>query len=148
MQIALDIADAVVTELNGAPAETFSQTFTAVRRVLALFASDDKAYRNLTVIVAPATIAIQEGVRGHGRYDVMIEVGVLKKMTTDDFDTEIEAMMAFVQEIVLYMRRLPLADQPEAKWLSTGNEPIYSPEHLHQARVFLSKIQLTYVVYL
>jgi len=148
MQIALDIADAVVTELNNAPAETFSETFTAVRQVLPLFASDDKAYRKLTVIVAPGKIDIDIGVRGAGQYNVMVEVGVLKKLTTDDLDTEIETMMVLVQEIVLYMRRLPLTDQLTAKWLSTGNEPIYSLDHLHQARVFLSRIQLTYVIYL
>jgi len=53
MALIIDIADAVATELNAAPAGTFDPAFTAVRRVLPEFELSDLAELKVSVVNAP-----------------------------------------------------------------------------------------------
>ena len=63
MALAIDIADAVVTELAGG---TFSQVFTPARRVLPQFELAD--LKNLQVTVVPSSVESEGASRSLSRY--------------------------------------------------------------------------------
>jgi len=133
-----DIADAVTSELNG---ETFSQAFTAERKVLPEFDLADLA--ELQVTVVPKGVEISRADRAHGQYDVQVDIGVQKKIGSD-VDAEVTDLLGLVDEIADFLCRRTLASAPWAVWLRTSNEPIYAPEHLAEKRLFTSVLTVTY----
>jgi hypothetical protein len=141
MSLVIDIADAVAAELNAAPPGTFSQSFTAQRRVLPEF--DLEGLADLRVTVVPRSVEITGSTRSASQYDIAVDIGVQRKLGKD-LDAEVAALSSLVDAIRDYLRRRPLASLPWATWVSIANEPVYSPEHLAEQRVFTSVLTVTY----
>ena len=141
MALIIDIADAVVTELNAAPAGTFDPAFTAARRVLPEF--DLAELAELKVTVVPKAVEISGSMRSVGQFDFQIDIGVQKKLGKD-LDTETAGLCGLVDGIAGYLRRRSLAAAPHAVWVRTQNDPVYAPEHLAEQRAFTSVLTVTY----
>lgn len=141
MSLVIDIADAVAAELNAAPPGTFSQSFTAQRRVLPEF--DLEGLADLRVTVVPRSVEITGSTRSASQYDITVDIGVQRKLGKD-LDAEVAALSSLVDAIRDYLRRRPLVSLPWATWVSIANEPVYSPEHLAEQRVFTSVLTVTY----
>lgn len=78
MPVALDIADAVVAELAGAPAETFNQAFTPQRLVLPQFELAE--LKDLKVTVVPRSVEITNVSRAHSQHGIQIDIGIQKRL--------------------------------------------------------------------
>ena len=144
MSLAINIADAVVAELNAAPPGTFDPAFTAVRRVLPVFDLAEMA--DLHVSVVPRAIDIAGATRSASQYDVQIDIGVQQKLASDggDLDQQVPLLCELVDQIAAYLTRRVLQAVPGAVWVRLANDPIYAPEHLSQLRQFTSVLTLTY----
>jgi hypothetical protein len=140
MSFLADIADAVVAELN---AHTFSQTFTAARSWRPLKALEELS--DLTVIVVPKGWTQDRIDRANVQRDVDIDVAVLKKLASGD-NAECDGLMALVEEIAAFLKGRLLAAQPAACWMRVACDPIYSPQHYDEQRLFLSPQTHTYRV--
>ena len=136
----VDIADAVVTELN---AGTFSQEFTAARLYRPEFDLKDMATLHVTVV--PKGVETVTVSRSVVQYDITVDVAVQKKLESESND-EIDPLMNLVEEIATFFRLRRLAECPNASWLRTENEPVYSPGHLEELRQFTSVLTLTFRV--
>ena len=140
MAVVTDIADAVVTELN---AGTFSMPLEAKRHYRPIF--DLAEMQDLHVTVVPKGLAIERLDRSRNQHDVAIDIAVQKKCQAAD-NTELDPLMALVEEIADFFRLRRLAARPEAVWIRTENVPIYAPEHLDELRQFTSVLTLTFRV--
>jgi len=138
MKLALDIADAIVTELNGG---SFSEPLTVSRRVLPEFELAD--LKALTVTVVPKSVQIANITRDSSSFEVAIDIGVQQKIGKDT-DTEVTRLSGIVTEVVGFLNRRKLAGFPAAVFVSIANEPVYAPEHLSEKRLFTSILTLTY----
>ena len=144
MSLAINIADAMVAELNAAPPGTFDPAFTAVRRVLPVFDLAEMA--DLHVSVVPRAVEIAGATRSASQYDVQIDIGVQQKLASDggDLDQQVPLLCELVDQIAAYLTRRVLQAVPGAVWVRLANDPIYAPEHLSQLRQFTSVLTLTY----
>ena len=140
MALIVDIADAVVAELNGG---TFSQTLEVVRLYRPQF--DLAEMKDLHVTVVPKGVEAATVSRSVVQYDVSVDVAVQKKLETETND-EIDPLVNLVEEIATFFRLRRLAEYPNASWLGTTNEPVYSPGHLEELRQFTSVLTLTFRV--
>ncbi len=137
MSTIVDIADALAVALN---AHAFGQAFTAVRRYRPVYELKEMA--DLHVTVVPKGVALERADRSREQVDVRIDVAVQKKVAGD---SEIDGLMALVEEITAFARDLRL-EECAAVWLRTENEPIYAPDHLAELGVFTSVLTLTFRV--
>ena len=135
MALVIDIADAVAAELAGG---SFSEEFTPERRVLPDFELADLA--GLKVTVVPKGVEIAGASRSLSQHDVQIDVGVQKKVGSD-LDAEVAALCGLVEEFAAFLKGRRLTD---AAWVRTANEPVYSPDHLAEKRLFTSVLTVTY----
>ena len=141
MSNVLNIADALVAELNAAPDGTFSKSFVAVRKVIPAYELSELA--ELKVTVVPKAIEITSAMRNGSQHDFAVDIGIQQKISKD-VDTDVESLMSFVDEIAAYLTKRKLMDVPWAQWVSIKNEPPYVPEHLAEKRTFTSVLTLTY----
>ena len=143
MPVIVDIADAVVAELNG---HSFSQPVVAERLYRVAFELPDM--KTLHVSVVPKGVEMQGASRTLVQHDYQIDVGVQKKLPASPAgdNAEIDALMALVEEIADFFRQRRLQAMPNVIWVQTQNLPIYSPEHLEQLRQFTSVLTLTFRV--
>jgi hypothetical protein len=137
----IDIADAVTAEINAAPHDTFTQSFTAVRRVLPEFDLADLS--ELKVSVVPKNITITGAARTASQYEIAVDIGVQKKLGKD-LDSEVGVLVMLMDQIADYLCRRPLMAAPFVSWVSISNEPIYATDHLAQQRVFTSVLTVVY----
>ena len=133
-----DIADAVVAELN---AGSFSETLGAERAYQPTF--DLKEMKDLHVTVVPKSVTTAVASRADDQVDFAIDIGIQKKLGSDA-GAEADVLMALVAEIAAFLNRRRLATAPDVIWVSTANEPIFSPEHFEQLRQFTSVLTVTY----
>jgi hypothetical protein len=140
MAVITDIADAVVTELNGG---SFSQPFTAARHYRPLFDLADMAALHVTVV--PKGIVVERLDRSRNQEDVQVDVAVQKKFETGE-SAELDALVALVEEVADFFRLRRLAAYPAAVWVKTENVPVYAPEHMDELRQFTSVLTLTFRV--
>jgi len=155
MSLITDIADAVASELNAAPPESpespegFSIPLNAQRRVLPQFEPEELS--DLQVSVVPKRLEITGATRTASQYEIAIDIGVQRRLGRD-LDAEVAELGTLVDQIADYLRRRPLTQMagdpgiPGLTWVSTVNEPVYSPEHLAEQRVFTSVLTVTYRV--
>ena len=143
MKLTIDIADAVAAELNAAELGTFSEEFTAQRRVLPKFELTD--LKDLKVSVVPKGIEIEGATRSAQRCDISVDIGIQQKVGKD-VDAEVERLCELVEQIAGYLagRGLSAAGMSGVAFLSIANEPIYSTEHLADDLVFTSVLTVTY----
>jgi len=139
----IDIADAVVAELNSAAAGTFAQTFIAARHYRPQFDLAD--LKTLRVSVVPKSLAITGLMRSANQHDVSIDVAVQKKVNPTD-SAELDGLMTLVEQIADYFRLRRLTALPGALWTKTDNVPVYAPDHLEQKQVFTSVLTFTFRV--
>jgi hypothetical protein len=145
MSLITAIADAVVTDLNGAAAGTFAQTFTAARHYRPQF--DLAELKTLRVSVVPKGIAITGLMRSANQHDVSVDVAVQKKVTPPpEGAAELDGLMTLVEQIADYLRLRRLTALPGALWTKTDNVPVYSPDHLETKQVFTSVLTFTFRV--
>lgn len=140
MRIAIDIADAVVTELQS---HTFSEPIVVSRRVLPEYELAE--LKDLTVTVVPKSVQITNITRQPSSFDVTVDIGIQQKIGKDT-DAEVQRLSGVVTELVSYLDRRPLMGLPTVQFKSIVNDPVYVPEHLSQQRLFTSILTLTYKV--
>jgi len=141
MATIIDIADAVAATLNDPGEPGFSQSFAAERKALPAFELADLAGLHVTVV--PKAVEITGGSRSLSQHDVQIDVGVQKKVGSE-LEADVAALSGLVEEIAVFLRRRPLASVAGAAWVRSANEPVYSPEHLAEKRLFTSVLTVTY----
>ena len=139
MQMTIDLADAVTSQLNQSEIIT-----DAKRQVLPIH--DLSQLRELTVSVVPRGVQVQSITRKLSQYDCEVDIGVQQKLTVpqDEIDPVVKDLSGLVQQIADYLQRQPLTDMPYAIWIKVENQPIYDPDHLANQRVFTSVLTLTY----
>ena len=140
MRLALDIADAIATELV---ANTFSEPLVVTRRVLPEFELTD--LKALTVTVVPKSVGINNITRDSSSFEVAIDIGIQQKIGKDT-DAEVAQLSGIVTELVSFLNRRKLSGVPAAVFVSIANDPVYAPEHLSEKRLFTSIITCTYKV--
>lgn len=155
MAVIIDIADAVVTELNGhtwvaAPptppeheGDAPAPAFIAQRYYRPVF--DLAEMSSLHVSAVPKGVTVERADRARNQYDLQVDVAVQKKLQAAD-NAELDALMALVQEIADFFRLRRLATYPGAVWIKTENVPVFAPEHLEEYRQFTSVLTLTFRV--
>jgi hypothetical protein len=132
----LNLADAIVTELNG---QTFSQPFTAVRGYLPTFELPELG--DLKVTVVPKEDEGKLDTRSSSLHDYSIDIGIQKKPPTID-NSELDPLMLFSQELAdffLFGRR-----PGGATLFSNDIRILYLQDHLLKFRQFTSVITLTF----
>ena len=89
--------------------------------------------------------AVKDAAKAYSNVEVLSTDanGDVEKLTSD-IDSDVETLGTLVDQIAEYLRQRPLSQAPYAGWVSTGNEPVYSPEHLLEQRVFTSVLTVTY----
>ena len=143
MSTIIDIADAVAATLNAPGEPGFSQSFTAARKALPAFELADLAGLHVTVV--PKGVEITGASRSLSQHDYQIDVGVQKKVGSE-LEADVAALCGLVEEIAVFLRRRALTGAPGAAWVRSANEPVYSPEHLAEKRLFTSVLTVTYRV--
>jgi hypothetical protein len=143
MSVLTDIASAVETELNAAPAGTFEPAFTAQRAYLPQYELKDMA--DLHVTVVPKGVVVQSASRAVSQYDYSIDVAVQKKLAATD-PAEIDPLMALVEQIADFFRQRRLSAYPSAAWVRTEHTHLYAQEHMSDLRQFTSVLTLTFRV--
>ena len=137
----VNVADAIVTTLNDAPQGTFSQSFTAQRKVLVEFRLGEMG-EDVHVTVVPSATAIAETGRSASQYDYQVDVGVQKRL--DDIEAEVPGLCRLVEEILAYLRAAPLVGLSSAHFLDAANDPVCYQAHLAEMRLFTSVLSVTY----
>lgn len=140
MSLIIEIADAVVTELNEMDLKS---PLSAQRHYVPSF--ELKEMTALRASVVPKGLVITKSDRSNNTFDVQIDVAIQKKFNTEE-NAEIDPLMELVQEIADRFRLRRLAGYPAAHWIRTENTPIYSPEHWDELRQFTSVLTFTFRV--
>jgi len=144
MAVLVDIADAVVAELNG---HTFSQEFTAARSYRPVYSREEM--KDLHVTVVPAGFTIELAGRNQSQTDYVVEVGVQHAPETLD-TAALDSLMGLVEEIVTFFKFRRLASYNTAVCmkaaLAAGCERGYAAEHVDQLQQFTSVLALTFRV--
>jgi hypothetical protein len=133
---ALQLSKQLAESLNGFQ---FSQDFTASARVLPEY--ELSALKNLKVSVVPKSVEIINLTRAASNLEIEIDIAVQKKITAQ-IDADVENLLTLVTEIIDFVNRRNIG---EAKFIKVANDPIYSPEHLNEKRLFTSLITVTYL---
>lgn len=140
MSLITEIADAVTAELNSG---TFTQAFTAERKLLPVYELKDLV--ELRVTVVPKAVEITGSTRSSSQHDFAIDIGVQRKLPAGSgLDAEVQTLSGVVDQIAEFLRQRKLTAAPFAAWVSTTNDPVYAPEHLHEQRTFTSVLTLIY----
>lgn len=141
MALILDLADAVTSALNTADPGTFSQDFTAARRVDPTVSREES--KELLVTVAPHRIVIAAGTRGLRQHSYYIYVGIRQQVSSPN-DLACDQLATLSEEICDYLRDIPrLAGRDEAL-VTIENDPPYATQPLDMAHLFVSVITLQY----
>ena len=140
MPLITQVADAVISELNGA---TFTPSFTAERSYLPR--SELTELKALKVTVVPNGLSVTTASRGQVQQDVAIDVAVQQKLTGED-NSSLDPLLALAEEIAARFQGKRLISFPAAIWVKTEFKTIYAPDHIDQLRVFTSVITLTFRV--
>lgn len=140
MKLAIDIADAIVTELSSG---SYSEPLVVTRRVLP--EHELAELKPLTVTVVPKSVGIANITRQSSSFEVAIDIGIQQKIGKDT-DGEVTRLSNIVTEIVTFLNRKQLSGMPSARFKSIVNNPVYAPEHLSEKRLFTSIVTVTYTV--
>lgn len=139
----LAIADAVVDALNEGPDEgEFSIPFVAVRKALPLLKLEEMG-DGLHVTVVPRSVTSSMLDRATDEHDVGVDVAIQQHFEPQVDVQDIDDQVALVAEIRAFLNRKAMAG---ASWVGTQSNPIYSPDHLREMRVFTSVLKLSYKV--
>lgn len=111
---------------------------------------DLRADATARLLVVPGGIEGEWSSRCDVEETVVIDVGVAAKLQTLASD-EIDGLVRLVEEVQQFLLATEggvrhLDTDPDAVCIEAKILPIYSPTHLHQARVFLGVIHTTFQV--
>lgn len=139
--IPIQITEAVLTDLNAAD---LSIEFTAIRSYRPVY--DLKDLATLKVNVVPRARASIVSARNEFTHSVEVDISIQKKLSKTEFtdNTEPDALMDLVEEIVLFFNGRDLSTLAAATFAGVRTDPVYSPEHWEQYRQFTSVITVTY----
>lgn len=143
----ITLAEAVKDSLNDA---TFSQSFEATRRYEPDVPLETMGTGMHVTVVASAE-AIDNETRRSRRRTMDVDVLIQKRLTQDcdpaaeDANTELDALMAFVEEVVAHFAPATFADAG-ALLLRVANEPKYDRAQLTERRVFTSLLTVTFIL--
>jgi hypothetical protein len=135
-----DIAAAVTTELNSAPAGTFNQTFTAQQLYVPLF--DLKDLGTLHVSVVPKARVEEAENRSQTMNGFDIDIAVHQKIA-DWTAASISPLLTLCEQIGKYFR-LRRLNEVSAMWWRTEHRTLYSVAELREKHLFVSVMTLTY----
>ena len=141
MKECIDIADSLTALINSAPAGTFNTDFVAQRTVLPEFELSE--LKELKVSVVPAAVEITNLTRSSRQYDFTVDIGIQKKVTTEH-DSQVAELSVLISELIEFITANRLPDLPWATFKQVKNDPVYSPSHLREKRVFISVITVSY----
>lgn len=138
----ITLADEVVSHLNG---ETFSQSFTAVRRILPFFELKDMG--TLHVSVVPATVEQSLTSRTGINELLTIQIGVQKRVDPQDNAT-VDPLLYFVEQIGDSLRQTEylLIGSAKAFWRENRVDPVALRDHLESMRQFTSVLSTDWMV--
>lgn len=140
MSLAIETADAIVADLNGA---TWSETFTAERRYLPFLTVEDMGGDvHVSVILKGKDYSILS--RSTSERDIKISVAVQYKYT-DETNTELDPMMELAESIADFFEKRKLSNG--ARCIKVDHDPITLPQHMMENRIFTSIIDLTIRAY-
>jgi hypothetical protein len=140
MATIIEIADAVVAELNGA---TFSQPVSAARHYAPKF--DIGEMGALHVSVVPRGLTSTSLDRSRDAFEYQVDVAVQQKV--DQATPPLDALMTLVEEIANHFRTGAIVSFPGARCTDVKNEPVFLPEHLMELGQFTSVLTLTFKVW-
>lgn len=140
MAVILDIADAVVAELNAA---ALSQPISAQRLYLPQFKLTEMQSLHVTIVPKGVVYGMADRSRGQGDYS--LDLAVQRKFASGN-NAELDPLTNLVEEIVDYLRGRRLATYPNAAWLKTEQSLLYASEHIEELRQFTSLLTFTYRV--
>ncbi len=135
----LQIADSVVAELNAA--DFSKKGFTATRLYVPNFDLEDM--KELRVSVVPRDVEYLPLDRASNKLHTTIDIAVQKKFSKGN-TTEIDPLVAFVEEIADYFRLKRLNSFVAARCVKVENSVLYSTEHWLQFNQFTSLLTLTF----
>jgi hypothetical protein len=137
----LEVADAIVTELN---TEVWTPTFTAVRLFLPIF--DLKQMNTLHVSVVPKDQKTDRLSRTAVMQTFGLDVGIQKRFSIEE-SSEIENLVILVNQIVTFFQGRKLASVANSTVLASDPNPIYAQEHMSNFRQFTSVVNLSVNVF-
>jgi len=138
--VLIEIADAVVAELNAA---TFSVPLAAVRGYRPVFELGEMTALHVSVV--PHGQSSKALDRNRDSFDYSVDVAVQQKV--EPTNATLDALMMLVEEIADHFRRKALPGFPAAKCVEVKNDPVYSLDHLEEFRQFTSVLTLTFRVW-
>lgn len=146
MSTVTEIADAVVSRINGG---RYAQEVAARRLYQPVLELPDAD--TLQVSVVPKAQRVTVLSRTENAFLIDIDIAVQKKVSKiDDDQTELDGLMALVQELIDRLRfehlQIGAPTPKRALFQSLAHEPIYAREHLDQLRQFTSVLTVTYQV--
>ena len=132
----IDVADAIVTELNG---HSFSQPFTSVRGYLPTF--DLTEMNELKVTVVPKEDDGKLDTRTASTHEYAIDIGIQKKPPAVE-NADLDPLMLLTQEIADHF--LFGQQAAGATLIAPTVRILYLQEHLQKLRQFTSVVTLTF----
>jgi hypothetical protein len=137
MSVSIDIADAVVAELNAA---SLSQSFTATREYVPSFVPSEQS--GTVIYVIPGEIAQIRESRDSYQEEVAIGIGIYKTVSVVDKST-VDAMVTFTEQVADLFRLSGLQGYAGATVVEVKNS-LYEPSALDQHKTYASLITLVY----
>lgn len=143
-QTLLNIADAVVAELNTIVLPAASKDPVAERLYLPRFELPEMT--DLHVSVVPKSIEVQQAARAVTRSDHQVDIAVQQRINPQDL-ADVDRLLTLIGTIEAHFRGnggRRLTSFPGAAWLGSRFEPIFALEHLETLRQFTSVLTLTF----
>lgn len=132
--------DKIVTKLS---AGTFTQTFTPVAKYVSEEEYDLGDDNTLHVPVIPGSREDETAGRCMLGTDIVVDVGVIKKLPAQYTNTDVDAMMNLVHEITMWLSKASNHNLGDGyAFQSLAIDPIYSTDHLRNHGVFLSVVRV------
>jgi hypothetical protein len=133
-----ETAQAVTDAINAASvAGTLGQKITAIRKWLPTYKLEELDQGILCLVVAKG-IESQLLTRRADQEDVMIDVGLIVKMTNDD-ETTADMLFDLIEQIHGIMRAgFDIPSSPECRCLGRTTDPIFDVTKLEQQRLLRS----------
>lgn len=137
------IADAVKTSLNTPAEGEFSIAFTAERVWVPLIDLADGDLDNLRVSVCPMVLQAEQLTRAAFQKQYAVDIGVRKKLSGDT-PALVDPVMAVVEEIFDHFAAGFTASGATMLTKVMPEDPVFEPDLLRNANVFLTVIRLTF----
>lgn len=142
MGLVNDLADAVLAK--AAPVQ-YSQPVNWSREWLPERRPEDLTTATATIIPSSTRISLAD--RDDWQWDVVIQIGLQKKVDQGNLTQEIDDLQTLLEEILNRLRDVALVISGEftKAWvIEIEQEPLVADEHLREGSVFTTVLRLTY----